>query len=269
MLDRNASCSQSQASWAVSVHSIWDVEADRTYNVKPQHPNSNEMIAIRCHKGKGVVTLKNNQSLISDSNSLLIIKKQDVVHYYCDATLWNFQWYEFTMKQFMLLPLNRYMLLPISKFETLLSKEAFSNLRLGFAPQHQLASACFGHLLQHWLSIIPELSITANQARVNAVIEYMHEHLGQASCTIEAMAQHVHISTRRLHQLFIQNCNKSPKQFYDQIRLYQAKEWLLQNRFTNEHIADELGYSSAFHFSKAFSKMFGRSPKTFRPMDKQ
>jgi transcriptional regulator GlxA family with amidase domain len=55
----------------------------------------------------------------------------------------------------------------------------------------------------------------------------------------------------------------SPKRYFDRLRLEKAAELLRQNRYSIAEIADLLGYSSPFHFSRAFRELFGVPPSTF------
>lgn len=264
MKDRNASCTRAQSHLQLQVRSIWQVEADRSYQVSAQHPPQNTIVLLRCLRGQGQLMLQSGARFTIEANNLLLLRKQDIASYHCSGRAWHFYWFECSIDAQQPLPLEQINLLPIDKLEMELMQEAFSSLGLSFAPQHQLASACVSCLLQRWLCLIPDQQLSEDQQRINQVIAFMHQHLGDA-LRIDEMAAHIHVSARRLRQLFHKCCGKSPKHYFDELRLLQAKAWLQLGRYTNDEIADALGFSSAFHFSRAFKNHFGLPPSNIRP----
>lgn len=50
------------------------------------------------------------------------------------------------------------------------------------------------------------------------------------------------------------------------VRITKAKELLVGTDYTNYAIARAIGYSSEYHFSRAFSKMVGVSPSAYKKM---
>lgn len=69
------------------------------------------------------------------------------------------------------------------------------------------------------------------------------------------------ISTFKRH--FIENFNTSPKKYFTDYRMNQAKQFLQMNKRASEIYAD-LGYESLSAFSNEFKKHFGLSPKHFQ-----
>lgn len=75
------------------------------------------------------------------------------------------------------------------------------------------------------------------------------------------IAQQVGISTRQLERLFRKYLKASPKNFYLQLRLEQARNLLLQTNMSIMDVCLSTGFNSASHFSKCYRKQFGDSPK--------
>lgn len=75
------------------------------------------------------------------------------------------------------------------------------------------------------------------------------------------LAKKVSISEASLYKNFKDITNMSPLQFQKKIRLEEAKELLLTKNLDASEVAFEVGYLSASHFSKDYSKMFGMPPK--------
>jgi len=78
------------------------------------------------------------------------------------------------------------------------------------------------------------------------------------------MADIACLSARRFRQVFEQATGQSPKKYFDKLRLDTAAEMLLTTPYSIEQLTEKLGYSSQFHFSKAFKASFGKSPGSFR-----
>ena len=81
---------------------------------------------------------------------------------------------------------------------------------------------------------------------------------------VETMAKIAGMSSSRFHALFQQETGLSPGAYHLHARLSRARELLERTDFPVQQIASELGFSSAFHFSAAFRKYAGSSPREFR-----
>jgi AraC family transcriptional regulator len=57
----------------------------------------------------------------------------------------------------------------------------------------------------------------------------------------------------------------SPRRYLSEYKLKKAKELLLHTNLSIEEIAEQLYFSSSFHFSKQFRRWTGVSPTHFRP----
>lgn len=80
----------------------------------------------------------------------------------------------------------------------------------------------------------------------------------------EDLAAHSGMSTRAMERLFQRHLNTSPARQYMELRLLRAHELLRQSSDPIAHIGDSCGFISSAHFSRAFSKRFGCSPKSLR-----
>jgi len=81
---------------------------------------------------------------------------------------------------------------------------------------------------------------------------------------VDAMAKIAGMSSSRFHALFQAETGLSPSAYHLHARLSRARELVERTDFPIQQIALELGFSSAFHFSAAFRKYAGKSPREFR-----
>ncbi|MBQ3179079.1 MAG: helix-turn-helix transcriptional regulator [Clostridia bacterium] len=82
--------------------------------------------------------------------------------------------------------------------------------------------------------------------------------------SIEDLAQRFYLSRPYIRNLFVKYENMSPKQYLQKIRMERAAEMLLQTRYDVSLIAQSVGYSDQFTFSKMFKQHHGVSPAGFR-----
>ena len=76
---------------------------------------------------------------------------------------------------------------------------------------------------------------------------------------IEASA----LSPTHFRRLFKKKTGYSPRDYYNYIKIKQAKEMLKTGVFTVSEIANELGYSSVYYFSATFKKYYNISPNNY------
>lgn len=108
------------------------------------------------------------------------------------------------------------------------------------------------------------------QGRSGVVIgraqEYVKEHCCQEEFSIEQLADHLHLSKSYLSKIYKNETGESIWNFVMRVRITKAKELLVGTDHTNFAIARAIGYSSEYHFSRAFSKMVGVSPSAYKKM---
>lgn len=76
------------------------------------------------------------------------------------------------------------------------------------------------------------------------------------------------LSPTHFRRLFKKNVGYSPRDYYNYIKIKQAKEMLKTGVFTVSEIADELGYSSVYYFSATFKKYYNVSPNNYIKSEK-
>ena len=64
----------------------------------------------------------------------------------------------------------------------------------------------------------------------------------------------------RLERLFWRDVDGSPKRFYLELRLKNARSLLLQTDISVINVALASGFSSPSHFSKCYRAFYGRTP---------
>ena len=99
--------------------------------------------------------------------------------------------------------------------------------------------------------------------RIQQVFELITHNLA-ALHTIDSLADAVALSPSRLAHLFKQEVGDSVVNTLLQLRLIQAARLLESTDYTICIIAEEVGFHSAFYFSRQFHQRFGMSPRDYR-----
>ena len=81
---------------------------------------------------------------------------------------------------------------------------------------------------------------------------------------IHELAQLLGISVRQLERWFKTYFNKSPQQYYAEVRLQHAKRLLRQTHKSIMDVALACGFANASSFSKAYRSQFGHTPTQTR-----
>ena len=74
----------------------------------------------------------------------------------------------------------------------------------------------------------------------------------------------MHVSEQHLCRLFKRSLGESPLHCAQLLRLEQAGSLLDRTDLSVAEIAERLGYSSQFHFSRSFKQAYGLSPTAYR-----
>lgn len=94
------------------------------------------------------------------------------------------------------------------------------------------------------------------------VQEYLRKNLGK-KLSLNEVAAVFNFSPNYLSQLFAQSSSGSFVEFITDARIVSAKNMLLHTDKKIYEIAEELGFESAFYFSKVFKKGTGMSPRDY------
>jgi AraC-like DNA-binding protein len=98
---------------------------------------------------------------------------------------------------------------------------------------------------------------------VARALALLHE-LPSAPWTVAELARRAHVSRATMAARFHTAVGQPPMAYLTQWRLALAADRLASSTATTAVIAEEVGYSNAFTFSAAFSRVYGTSPTGYR-----
>ncbi len=266
MHDKLFSPGRAASSGILNIKRVWEVRADMSYQVvwKKGYP-LNGNILLRTLAGEGYVKLVNGKKLKCLPETLMNLDPSIVSGYGCAKPYWSFWWIECEKPSSIDFPANAVFNLRKVDNELEVLAESARLLACGGTTAEE-ASASINLLFRKWYRIRREGARKENprHERIRNIITIM-EASAEKHLSIAMLAKKVCLSEGRFRQVFINSTGMSPKAYYDDMRLNKSMAWLRDTDMKLLEIASRLNYSSAFHFSRAFKKHFGKSPSAFRP----
>lgn len=143
-----------------------------------------------------------------------------------------------------------------------------------YIKDYKTLSNCFlfgnKKLLQFQLlyNILERLEHRQTRTPISRIISYLEGNLSDNTITNEFLAKKMGISEVYLRKLFLSNLGCTPKQYILNLRIRKAKHLLSDSNYTVTEISEKCGFSSLYHFCRAFKKKTGYTPseysKTFK-----
>lgn len=112
--------------------------------------------------------------------------------------------------------------------------------------------------------IMPHMEISTDYQKNSLLKEatyYLTEHI---NCSVTELSQYCKISESGLYAAFKRNCNCTPNELRQKIKIEKAINLLTTTDISIEEISDSLGYSSSSYFRKILRKLEGKTPSQIR-----
>jgi len=103
---------------------------------------------------------------------------------------------------------------------------------------------------------------------LRAPIDYICRHFA-GDISVESLASACNISVSALERRFRRHLKKTPHQYINEVRLDNARQMLLETEKPIGTVAVETGFADHSHFSRAFSRHFGVTPRRARQLSQQ
>jgi len=236
--------------------------------------NEQNYSLIYCHYGEGLLRYKKKIKTIKRGDLVLISPDQSF-NYQANSTSKNsVYWINFTGK------------LSDDFAERLLMKMddgtaycgIFSNIIADF--NHLLALGSRGytatnvihavHILQQALSFLAlqlrlEAFNSTSNFDIDAIESLMRNNIHQ-DLNLDTLAHYSQLSKFHFAKKFKELTDTSPIQYFINMKIQQACFQLDNSTETIKNIAESLGYTDPYYFSRLFKKTVGMSPKSYRQL---
>ena len=210
--------------------SAWLVEADSSYDVR-HCAASQEFIVIRTHRGEGEVELTTRR-LRPGADTLLVVRSFELLRYRTREDEWVFSWW--TGRGVGVEPFEPGRIYPVADSTGVqLDEEVIRKLQSPGAMTRRRAVARFQELFWRWL---PENG--GAFSKLAPALEYMHHRLNRP-VGMEQLAQRCGMSLRHFRRCFLAGTGKTPKAYWEELRLHTALGWLRNRGLTLKEVAAE------------------------------
>lgn len=99
---------------------------------------------------------------------------------------------------------------------------------------------------------------------IRKIVDVIFTHLSESEFSVDDLCQQVGMSKATLYRKLKAITGQSTNEFMQNTRLKYAARLLTETDRSVADVAYEVGFSDPYYFSRAFKKLFGRSPKQWR-----
>lgn len=101
-----------------------------------------------------------------------------------------------------------------------------------------------------------------NHEAVSVIVRHLHRNLAR-NYTFDELCEEFAISRTRLKTLFRENCGVGVMEYFNRLKIEQAKRIIREESASFSETAERLGYSSVHYFSKQFKRITDMSPSEY------
>ena len=99
--------------------------------------------------------------------------------------------------------------------------------------------------------------------RIKEIAKYMEQNVRQ-NLSVNQIAKHFLLSESGLKKIFARDAGCGVTEFFNNLKIEKAKEYIRENEKNFTQISDELGFSSIHYFSRLFKKKTGMTLTEYR-----
>ena len=228
-----------------------------------------EYIFFFCVEGEGSIIVEGTEYRLHANEAFCIPKNKSHRYFASQQSPWSIFWMHLKGTDIQLYPIEK---CQIVRFSGMTAAERmirhFRELFLVLEETYTLGNFIY---ISQVLSVIlaetycreKDNSVIEQNKHVTAVIKYMHEHLHE-NLTLERIADEFELSKSYLNVVFQKYTQHAPIDFFTTLKMKEACKYLKATDMFVYEIAQRLGYSDQYHFSKTFKRVMGVSPKQFK-----
>jgi AraC-like DNA-binding protein len=130
----------------------------------------------------------------------------------------------------------------------------------------ELVKAAYHSLLAFLYSLdggLPTSHATADNAHVEKALAIMQGSI-EGDLELRALCERIQLSREHFVRLFSDRMGMPPMRYYSRLKIEAAQAMLSSTNLRIQEIADKLGYVNQFSFTRAFRRVSGMSPSSYR-----
>ncbi len=135
--------------------------------------------------------------------------------------------------------------------------------------EYQLADL-MNTLLNYGLQYMDNSKMIPSDLKLSKKISvYIQEHYKDSDLTVAKLGEIFQLNVSYMGSIFKKTNQLSILQYLTHVRLEAAKKLLLSEQYKVGEVAEIVGFTDVFYFSKRFKKMYGVSPKDFLAVNEE
>ena len=227
-----------------------------------QHPTGTVEL-VRCTLGSGKIYMQDGVVELKEGD-YVFLRFHQIVKYKATAEIWSYRWVNFCAPEGLPCPLQTVQTAPVTESQD----AAFTALLAAGADGHD-PTAVHYLFLSYYYQLVGSLCAgeeqPASSRQIDDICSFIQQKLF-TRVTVDTVSAFFGISSRRLHQIFVKELGLSPKQYILKKKLEEGYRLLVQTAMPVHTVADRLCFSSPYHFTNAFKRLFGQTPTQVRAL---
>ncbi len=239
------------------------------HHFREREEGSEEYILIYCTDGEGTIELENKIFQLNKHEVCCIPPHTKHRYYTNNKNPWSIYWVHFKGSHTIHYPLSENQIITINSPEgenriITLFDILFRTLKRNYTQGNYIYISQVLGLILAEIYFREKIDGSSEQDKyITAAIRYMHKNL-QKSLLLEDISKELSISKSHLSAGFKKFTNKSPIDFFIQMKMQEACRLLKSTSMYIVEISTTLGYEDQYYFSRIFKKTIGVSPKDYR-----
>jgi AraC-like DNA-binding protein/mannose-6-phosphate isomerase-like protein (cupin superfamily) len=245
------------------------------HHYRQRQHGADQHILIYCLEGKGQVQIGKRHYQLSPDDFIII--PASVPHNYSadEKDSWTIYWIHFKG-----MIANAVVDAMIAQFKghrgtityqqkrVQLFDDIYGNLERGYGNDNlNYANMCLWHFLSSFLYDekfnLSERKESKQDTVIEPSINFMQQHLSEM-LRLSDIAESVNVSVPHYSFLFRQKTGFAPMEYFNQLKIQKACQYLLFTDLRIKEIAEQLGIEDPYYFSRMFTRLMGISPKEYR-----
>lgn len=228
-----------------------------------------ENIFFYCVDGEGTICIDKKRYRLHAKEAFCIPDNQKHYYYADKVNPWSILWVHFAGEDTSLYPLNTYKVVSFhSPHATNRMMYLFDLLFRALEEPYSLGN--FAYMTQVLALILSETYLKERQeetsdqnVHVSNIIRYMNSHLGE-NCTLDDLSKKFKLSKSYLNVIFRKYTRKSPMDLFVSLKMTEACKLLKATDMYIYEVANAVGYSDPYYFSRIFKRVVGTSPTEYK-----
>ncbi|MCX2679789.1 AraC family transcriptional regulator [Galbibacter sp. EGI 63066] len=241
------------------------------YHDRERKKGCDEYILLYCVKGKGVIFI-GNEELELQPNEFFIIPVGIPHHYKSSlSNPWSIYWIHFIgnnadsiYERLLKYNSEKTIKIPYDEQRTELFLKMIKLLENSFDDASlELSNIYLLHYISSFIYQSRTNDPTERKNPVNESINFMKKHIDK-SLSVNDLASEQFLSVSRYSELFKTATGTSPIKYFIHLKIQKSCQYLYFTNMNVKEIANALGFTDPFYFSRMFKQVLGLSPSKYK-----